>query len=47
MKRSADVRKAAWYRRSSVNIYLNKLDEYVEKELIPQYTPGSGPETQP
>ena len=29
------------------NIYLHKLDEFVEKELIPQYTRGSQPERQP
>ena len=29
------------------NIYLHKLDEFVERELIPQYTQGSPPEGQP
>ena len=28
------------------NIYLHKLDEFVEQELIPQYTRGATPETQ-
>ena len=26
------------------NIYLSRLDEFVEKVLIPQYTRGTGPE---
>ena len=28
------------------NIYLHKLDEFVEQELIPQYTRGAAPEPQ-
>ena len=45
MTRSAGFRKAAWYRPILSNIYLHKLDEFVEKELIPQYTRGEQPET--
>ena len=33
-------RKAAWRPRSSSCIYLDKLDKFVEQELIPQYTQG-------
>ena len=29
------------------NIYLHKLDEFVEKELIPRYTRGEAPEKEP
>ena len=29
------------------NVYLHKLDEFVERELIPQYTRGRPPESQP
>ena len=29
------------------NIYLHKLDEFVERELIPQYTRGSRRKTEP
>ena len=41
MTRSAACRKAVWCPRSSVNIYLDKLDKFVEQELIPQYTRGA------
>ena len=29
------------------NIYLHKLDEFVERELIPQYTRGEQPGAEP
>ena len=41
MKRSAAARRAAWYHPVLSNIYLHKLDEFVERELIPQYTRGA------
>ena len=39
-KRSAEPRKAAWLSPVLSNIYLHKLDEFVERELIPRYTRG-------
>ena len=41
MTRSAAFRKAAWFHPILSNIYLHKLDEFVERELIPQYTRGA------
>ena len=43
-RRSAGVRKAAWFHPIMSNIYLHKLDEYVETVLIPEYTRGQSQE---
>ena len=40
MTRSAAFRKAGVVSPVLSNIYLHKLDEFVERELIPQYTRG-------
>ena len=47
MTRSAELRKAASVSPILSNIYLDKLDEFVERELIPQYTRGKRRQAKP
>ena len=46
-RRSPAHRKAAWSRPILSNIYLHKLDVFVETVLIPQYTRGKARERNP
>ena len=47
MTRSAEFRKAAWSRPSLSNIYLHKLDEFVETVTHPAIHPGKAQGIQP